>query len=102
MKKIGTLFLLFIISFLGLNAQAPKANNEDAFFIRKIYDEALTSNVSYEWLTFLCKKIGARISGSPQAAAAVNYTRQILDTLALDSVWLNLLWFLTGTEGRRR
>lgn len=88
MKKIGTLFLLFVISFLGLNAQAPKANNEDAFFIRKMYDEALTSNVSYEWLTFLCKKIGARISGSPQAAAAVNYTRQILDTLSLDSVWL--------------
>jgi hypothetical protein len=36
----------------------------------------------------MSKKIGARLSGSPEAAAAVEYTRQIMDTLGLDRVYL--------------
>ena len=36
----------------------------------------------------MTKKIGARLAASPQAAAAVEYTRQMLDTLGLDSVWV--------------
>lgn len=36
----------------------------------------------------MCNRIGPRLSGTPLAAAAVEYTRQILDTLGLDSVWL--------------
>jgi hypothetical protein len=88
MRKIGVFLLLLMLDPSGLRAQTLQTNNEDAFFIRKLYDLSLTSNTSYEWLTFLCKKIGARISGSPQAAAAVQYTKEMLDTLSLDSVWL--------------
>ncbi len=63
-------------------------DRKDAFFIRKIYDQALTQSSTYDWLMYLTQRIGGRLSGSPQAAAAVEYTRQMLDTLGLDTVWL--------------
>lgn len=66
--------------------EAP--TDEDAFFIRKIYDQTLTDNQCYDWLQYLTRQIGGRLAGSPQAAAAVEYTRQMLDTLGLDTVWL--------------
>lgn len=49
---------------------------------------ALTDGRCYPWLHHLTKKVGARLAGSPQAAAAVEFTYQMLDTLGLDSVWL--------------
>ena len=48
----------------------------------------MTQGQCYPWLTHLTTKIGGRLAGSPQAAAAVEYTKQMLDTLNLDSVWL--------------
>ena len=81
------LLLFFLCLFVPLIAQ-KEAKDEDAFFIRKIYDKALTQGQSYHWLTYLTTQIGGRLSGSPQAAAAVEYTRQMMDTLGLDSVWL--------------
>ncbi len=79
--------ILFFGLLVGFNtvAQIP---NEDAWMIRKIYDQALTEGSAYPWLHYLTKRIGNRISGSPQAAAAVEFSRQMLDTLGLDSVWL--------------
>ena len=77
---------LLIAIFITSNAIAQ--NEEDAFFIRKIYDQVMSDRASYDWLKTLTTEIGARLSGSPQAAAAVEYTFQIMDTLGLDSVWL--------------
>ncbi|MDX2301619.1 MAG: M20/M25/M40 family metallo-hydrolase [Microscillaceae bacterium] len=56
--------------------------------IRKIYSEALKNPVGYQWLEYLSNRIGGRLSGSPEAAAAVEFTRQIMDTLALSRVFL--------------
>ncbi len=89
MRKI--LVLVFTFSFLSISLFAQKnekVKDEDAFYIRKIYDAALTKGKCYEWLTHLTTRIGGRLSGSPQAAAAVEYTRQMLDTLGLDQVYL--------------
>ena len=87
-KKIffAIIFLLFVQKFSF--AQTPEPQDKDAFFIKKIYDTALTQGQCYPWLTHLTTRIGGRLAGSPQAAAAVEYTRQMLDTLGLDSVWL--------------
>ena len=79
--------LIYILSCSFLLAQEKEAD-KDAFYIRKIYDQALTDGQSYKWLKHLTTSIGGRLGGSPQAAAAVEYTRQMLDTLGLDSVWL--------------
>ena len=83
------LFLLTLTLCFPFTIQAQKEQvNEDAFFIRKIYDQTLTNSQCYDWLQYLTRRIGGRLAGSPQAAAAVEYTRQMLDTLGLDSVWL--------------
>lgn len=80
--------LLSVILTFSLFAQQDDKSKEDAFFIRKIYDTALTQGKAYSWLEHLTTKIGGRLAGSPQAAASVEYTRQMLDTLGLDKVWL--------------
>lgn len=83
-KKLGFVLLYSLVGFQLLHGQTDK----DAFFIRKIYDKALTEGRCYQWLEHLTLQIGGRLGGSPQAAAAVEYTRQMLDTLSLDSVRL--------------
>lgn len=88
---IQTLFFVTIVSVLptfSIPLQGQNTTKEDALFIRQIYNLELTEGLTYPWLRHLAKDIGARLSGSPQAAAAVEYTKQMLDTLGLDSVWL--------------
>ncbi|MBP7184308.1 MAG: M20/M25/M40 family metallo-hydrolase [Saprospiraceae bacterium] len=91
------LVLLTITSFVlnseNLAAQDAKnqpysTTDEDAFYVRSIMDTTLSSGNAYNWLYDLCTQIGHRLAGSPQGAAAVEHTYQILDTLHLDSVWL--------------
>ncbi|HMQ00203.1 MAG TPA: M28 family peptidase, partial [Cyclobacteriaceae bacterium] len=82
MKKISTflsLCLIFSISF---------AQTEDEKMIKAIFDKALSDGQSYEMLEYLTTKIGARISGSPQAAAAVEWSRQVMTELNFDKVFL--------------
>ncbi|MAU17072.1 MAG: peptidase M28 family protein [Muricauda sp.] len=80
MKK--TLLLLLFLGF-GLQAQT-----EDEQQIRAIYDAALTEGKAYYWLNHLSNQIGGRLSGSVQAQQAVEYTKEQLDSLGLDRVWL--------------
>ncbi|HFC01063.1 MAG TPA: peptidase M28 family protein [Phaeodactylibacter sp.] len=88
MKKRYLLYLLFLFFFQkNFFAQSVPNSDEDAFFIKKIYNASLTQGQCYPWLTHLTQ-IGGRLAGSPQAAAAVEYTRQMLDSMGLDSVWL--------------
>ncbi len=82
-----TFFCILIAGEMTVIAQDNKTQ-DDAFFVKKIFDTALTEGASYQWLDYLCNRIGGRLAGSPQATAAVEYTRQMLDTLDLDSVWL--------------
>lgn len=85
MKKIT--FIALFLSLWNLSTFAQD-QNEEALFIRGIYDKALTQGRCYPWLQHLTKNIGNRISGSTSAAKAVEWTAQMLDTLGLDSVWL--------------
>ncbi len=73
---------------VSVYSQDNEMVNQDALYIKKIHDFALTNGQCYQWLHHLTKNIGHRLSGSPGAAAAIEYTRQMLDTLGLDSVWL--------------
>ena len=69
---------LSITTVFGQNAL--KNSDEDALFIRKIYDNALTTTTTYTWLYDMCTRIGSRLSGSEGAAKAVQYTKQMMDT----------------------
>lgn len=87
-KIFSICLFLSVIPTFSLFAQGRPSTDQDALFIRQIHNIALTEGRCYPWLHHLTKKIGARLAGSPQAAAAVEYTFQMLDTLGLDSVWL--------------
>ncbi len=83
MRLFIILFCCFSSTFLSFGQ-----SDADALFIKEIYNTALTEGASYPWLKSLTTNIGGRLSGSPQAAAAVEYTRQELELLGLDAVYL--------------
>ncbi|SFW25090.1 Peptidase family M28 [Sinomicrobium oceani] len=78
----SVLFVLLITSVLSF------AQQEDEKQLRAIYDMALLNGKGYHWLDYLSNQIGGRLSGSLNAERAVKYTREQLDSLGLDKVWL--------------
>ncbi len=79
--------IIFGIVVLGFSVTLFAQSNDETT-IRKIYDEALTNGEAYSNLEHLTTKIGARLSGSPGAAAAVEWSRQVMQAYGFDSVWL--------------
>jgi hypothetical protein len=77
-----TIFLLSFFFILNTSAQT------DAEVLRTIYTNSLTNGNSYQWLDYLSNQIGGRLSGSLNAEKAVEYTKDELDKLGLDKVWL--------------
>ncbi|WP_348797233.1 M20/M25/M40 family metallo-hydrolase [Flavobacterium adhaerens] len=82
MKKRFLLTAL-ILSGLSTVAQTNEENN-----IKLFYKKALTESKCYTWLEYLSNDIGSRLSGSDNAAAAVQYTKSQLESLGLDKVYL--------------
>lgn len=79
----NTFFICII--FLFCNITKAQTQKED---IRRIYDEVLTNGQCYPMLEYLSLNIGHRLSGSPQAAAAVEYMRQRMEAFGFDRVYL--------------
>jgi carboxypeptidase Q len=78
---------LSIILFF-LSCTALKAQNEDSVMIRKIFSYELLNGQCYQNLTYLCTGIGPRLSGSSQAARAVDWTRELMESYGFDTVYL--------------
>ena len=77
-----------LASFLfALIATTSFAQN-DSIFIKSIYNEALSNGKSYEDLRSLCKDVGARLTGSAEAAMAIEWGKKKLDGYAFDKVYL--------------
>lgn len=87
-KTFYTLSALILIILLAAFAWANPFKKSDEKVVKAIFNEALANGESYDNLEYLCKQIGGRLSGSPQAAAAVEWAKQTLDKLPLDTVWL--------------
>ena len=64
------------------------SQSDDSKMIEKIYDTSLLKGKSYDWLDHLSNQIGGRLSGSYNAEKAVKYTKEQLEELGLDRVWL--------------
>src|SRR5690349_24463506 len=79
-----------IITFIlaSIVATSAFAQTADETSIKLIFSTALSKGESYQMLEDLTKKIGPRLSGSPGAAAAVNWSRDIMKEYEFDSVWL--------------
>ena len=82
MKK----YFLFLFSLISFFQGISQEQSEKV--VKLIFDEALGSSVAYENLRYLCKETKGRIAGTPQAAAAVEFTRQVLEEMKLDRVFL--------------
>jgi len=81
--------LLLSITMLTTFATAQTTDvNQDALFIKEIHRHALLEGYGYEVLRHLTQNVGHRLAGSEGAAAAVEYTKQVMNDLVMDSVWL--------------
>lgn len=76
------LILLFLLPAIQTCAQ------QDSAFIRNIYNEALSRGHAYEDLRSLCKDVGARVTGSAEAAMAVVWGEHRMKSYGFDKVWL--------------
>ncbi|PSR57151.1 peptidase M28 family protein [Adhaeribacter arboris] len=85
---MGLKLALFFGSTLLVTWSSSAQTLPDSVFIRKIYDEALTSGQSYKNLDYLSNKIGGRLSGSPEAEKAVQWTKQLMESYHFDKVYL--------------
>ena len=74
--------LILILPTIVLAQSGHEAN------IKKLFDEELTNGHVYNNLRVLCKEVGNRLSGSPEAAAAVEFTRQLMESYGFDTVYL--------------
>lgn len=81
MKLIKTIFLIF--STLLVTAQ-----NQDSITLRKIYDYYLTESKCYKHLETLCKNAPGRLSGSANAAKAVQIAKKAMYDSGADTVYL--------------
>ncbi|HEX9829053.1 MAG TPA: M28 family peptidase, partial [Bacteroidota bacterium] len=81
MKK----FLL--LAFIPLCTFAQNLQPYDSIAVN-IFKRALADNMSYEMLRELTTTIGHRLSGSPQAAQAVEWSKRTMERLGFDRVWL--------------
>lgn len=90
LKKVlaNTLIVVLTISSSPLFTHAQHPSEQLQEQVKSLFSTALTDGQSHDWLRTLCKDIGPRLSGSDAAAEAVRWTRSVLDTLGLDSVWL--------------
>ena len=95
MKK---LLFLFTLSFLvvSCNTKSKQKTTQnlsseeriDSTNIKSLFNSVLKEGKSYEWLRDLTQNIGGRLSGSPEAAKAVVWGEKLMNTIGLDSVWL--------------
>ncbi len=72
----------------------------DSVALRRISDNILLHGTCYDNLRTLCKDIGHRLSGSPQAEAAVAWGAQALRDAGADTVWLQPVYVPQWVRGK--
>jgi hypothetical protein len=87
-RNYGIVKRIFLIVILLSCLVSLSAQQEDAKFVKRIFDQALTEGDCYEWLRHLTKEVGPRLAGSPGADAAVHSMHRLMDTLGFDTVYL--------------
>ncbi len=86
---------------VSLISTLATAQNNDELTIKSIFDTSLKSGESYPMLEYLTTRIGPRLSGSPGAAAAVEWSRQVMKSYGFDSVWLQPVMVPHWVRGKK-
>ncbi len=76
------------IFLFALGSYASHSQSSDEEMIKQLFDQALSQGQSYKMLYDLTTNVGPRLSGSPGAAAGVEWSRNAMKQLGFDSVWL--------------
>jgi len=85
---------MFLIAALGFSNAAAQSNGtadvkkKYAAVAERIFDTALEQRQAYAMLRELALGIGPRLTGSPQAAAAVEWGRQSMEKLGFETIVL--------------
>lgn len=95
--------LIFILLFSSFAfTQKAKQTSTDSLFIRAIYNEALLRGKAHEDLRELCKNIGHRLTGSAEAAMAIQWSENKMKSYGFDKVYLQAIkvphWERGNTE----
>jgi len=77
----STLILILFNMFLFFTF--AKAQDQEAFFIKDIYENTLEKGQCDTWLHYLSDSIGGRLAGSQNALDAVEYTLHQLNQIAI-------------------
>jgi len=101
MKKTSVIRFATIALCLFAGITAKSQQPAEADLIRKVFNEALTSYEAYHHLEWLCKNTAGRICGRPEAAEAVEFTRQVMAGMKLDSVWLQPVMVKSWDRGEK-
>ncbi len=95
MKRI--LVLLFCFHFIHSFSQ----DDNDSLVVRSIFDEALVNGEAYDNLRFLCKNIGARLSGSDASYKAIYWGENLMKSYGFDNVQLQKVMVPVWRRGLR-
>ncbi|HOZ83815.1 MAG TPA: peptidase M28 family protein, partial [Bacteroidia bacterium] len=83
MKKTAVIFFILFSQLITVFGQS-----QDSLMLRKIYNESLEHGQAYNYLKVLCKQIGHRLSGSPEAEKAVKWAEKSMKDFGADTVFL--------------
>src|SRR3990172_3527484 len=83
---LGFSSLLTLTPLLALSQTFNRQHYDS--LARNIVRESLVSNKAYEMLFDLCTSIGPRLSGSPNASKAVEWSKKKMEEFGFDRVWL--------------
>ncbi len=89
-------FLVIMMTFIRLSH-----GQNDSAMLKQFFNEALVNGQSYENLRYLCKDIGSRLSGSASAAEAITWTKNLMKSYKLDSVWLQPVYVPKWVRGEK-
>jgi carboxypeptidase Q len=112
MKRYVLALLICTLSVSHV-ATAQTDYESDSVFIRKIFNAALSDGKCYDVLKDLTLKVGPRLSGSPGAAKAVQFTKNVMVEQQFDNVFLQNVkvphwirgakekgWIVSGASGK--
>jgi carboxypeptidase Q len=93
------IFLLMLLSSLCFTSAIAQQSDDE--MIKNIFDTELKEGKSYSMLEYLATKIGARLSGSPGAAAGVEWSRHVMQQYGFDTVWLQPVMVPNWVRGQK-
>jgi len=97
MNRLIGLVLFVLVSLAGFSQEIKG----DSLIVRSIFKSALKSWESFDNLGVLTTRMKGRISGTPESLAAIEYTRQIMSSIGLDSVYLQEVWVKHWQRGNK-